>query len=489
MIMTNVKKHKVVIVGAGFGGMCIAIKLKQAGINDFIIIDKANELGGTWRDNTYPGAECDIPSALYSYSFEPNHQWEFKWSGQRQILRYQNDTADKYGLGPHFCFGQKVLSANYKEETSHWLITTQQGQVFQAQHYISAVGQLHYPNIPSLEGVESFHGETFHSAKWNHGIELKGKRVGVIGNAASAVQFIPEIARVAEKVTVYQRSANWVLPKLDRPYAKWEQKLSSRFPFVTRAYRWFVWAVGEYGVLSAIKGNKFARWMFEKISLRHLNHIIKKPEIVAALTPSYAIGAKRILFSDHYYLALARDNVELVTEPINQLTEQGIDRGNNQVDALDVIIYGTGFKTNPFIPEVNITGINNANLHHDVWRGGAHAYLGVATHGFPNFHMIFGPNTNLGHSSVIIMHEAQAEYIVQHISYLDAHGFVACEVSKNVELDYNNDLQKKLRKLAFNGVDQSWYMDSGKITTNWAGGTRQYQRLLKQVDHAAYSYR
>ena len=483
--MTEKVNTKIVIVGSGFGGLCIAIKLKKAGIHDFVVLEKEKSLGGTWRDNTYPGAECDIPSALYSYSFEHNSDWEFKWSGQAQILQYQQQTSQKYGLGQHIKYCQAVISAKYSQEGAYWLTETSAGQIYQSQYFISAVGQLNIPSTPYFNGAETFQGAQFHSSRWNHGVDLSEKRVAVIGNAASAVQFIPEVAKTAKYLCVYQRSANWVLPKLDRAYTKWEQKISDKVPLITKFYRFMIWAMGEYGVFGAIKGNRFLQWSYTRMGLRYLKEKIKDPSMRKVLTPTYQIGAKRILFSDHYYDALARSNVELKHQALDHINEAGIVESDQKKVEFDVIIYATGFQTNPFLAEIDVEGKSGNKLHNH-WSKGAFAYKGIMTHGFPNLFMLFGPNTNLGHTSIIIMLEAQADFIVEKIQSLQCKDKVSCEVKKQVEDVYNEQLQAQLSKLAFSKVDNSWYMDNHRITNNWAGGTREYQRLLKQVNWADY---
>ena len=478
-------KLKVIIVGSGFGGLCMGIKLKQAGIDDFVILEKADDLGGTWRENTYPGAECDIPSALYSYSFEHKDDWQFKWSGQAQILKYQHDTAVKHGLGPHFRFKQAVVSADFDQATKQWNIVTDTGEHYCAQHFVTALGQLHHPSTPAINGADDYLGETFHSAQWNHSVNLKGKRVGVIGNAASAVQFIPEVAKVAEHLTIFQRSANWMQPKLDRPYRKWEQKFSAKVPFLTSSYRWFLWAVGEYGVFSAIRGNRLTKWILKRRGLGDLAKHISDPELRAKLTPTYEIGAKRILFADHYYPALARENVTLETTSVDSFTPQGIRLANGQEIDFDVVIYGTGFKTNPFLSSIEVRGLNGKTLR-EAWSDGAQAYLGVSTNGFPNMHMLYGPNTNLGHTSIIIMLEAQVGFVLESIARQDANKVSALDVKHAVEAEFNSELQTRLATLAFSKVANSWYKDGDKVTNNWVGGTKEYVRRLRDIDWNAY---
>lgn len=477
-------KFKTLIIGSGFSGLCIGIKLKQSGLDDFVILEKENELGGTWRDNTYPGAECDIPSALYSYSFEHNSEWEFKWSGQAQILKYQQDVATKYDLHRHMKFGQSVIKMVYNESTHQWLITTAEGECYLAQHVVTGVGQLHYPSTPEFNNIKAFKGASFHSARWDHTVDLAGKRVAVIGNAASAVQLIPEVAKVASKVSVFQRSANWVLPKIDRSYARWEQRLSARVPIVTKSYRWVLWVLGECVLLSGIKGNRFIRWGVKKACNWNMRRFIKDDELIAKLTPSYAIGAKRILFSDNYYRALARDNVELHTSAITEFSESGLNCAGLE-HKFDVVVFATGFKTNPFFAHIDILGVGGRSIR-DAWHDGAQAYLGVATHGFPNLHMLYGPNTNLGHTSALIMLEAQSDYVVRAIKYLDESSTLALDIKLEKELEYNTELQTRFGNMAFSDASNSWYMDGDKVTTNWVGGTREYERRLNQIDWFDY---
>jgi len=464
----------------------MGIKLKQAGLDDFVILEKASSLGGTWRENTYPGAECDIPSALYSYSFEHNSDWQFKWSGQAQILKYQRDTASKYGLDRHLKYHHEVNSLVFDEAIQRWTVSTVNGEEFQAQHVVCAIGQLHKLSTPKFTNADHFRGDVFHSAKWDHSVDLKDKTVAVIGNAASAVQFIPEVAKLAKHLTIYQRSPNWVLAKVDRPYAEWEQRVSAKFPFIATLYRRFIWMLGEYGVLPAIKGNRFSRWAVRKACLANLNKHVSDPELRQKLTPDYPVGAKRVLFSDHYFPTLARTNVSLNTNGVAEFTPTGVlDTQNDAVD-VDVIIYGTGFQTNPFLADIDVKGVGQRSIR-DAWSEGAQAYLGVSTNGFPNLHLLYGPNTNLGHSSIIIMLEAQADYVIQAMSYLDETGKQTCDIKDDVEQKYNQELQSRLSNMAFSKVAQSWYKDGNKVTNNWMGGTREYVKRLKKIDMSAYT--
>ncbi|MFT4635204.1 MAG: cation diffusion facilitator CzcD-associated flavoprotein CzcO [Arenicella sp.] len=477
---------KTVVIGSGFGGLCMGIKLKQAGDDDFIILEKADDLGGTWRENTYPGAECDIPSALYSYSFEHNAEWQSKWSGQQQILKYQHDTAAKYGLDRHLKYQQQVIALVFDESELRWTVSTSDGAQFKAQHVVCAIGQLHKLATPVFANAEKFQGAVFHSGKWDHSVDLKDKKVVVIGNAASAVQFIPEIAKIAKQLTIFQRSPNWILPKVDRPYSGFEQRVSAKYPLMAKLYRRCLWALGEYGVLPAIKGNRISKWLVRKACLGNLNKHVSDPELREKLTPDYPVGAKRVLFSDHYFPALALDNVNLNTAGATSFSAKGVvDKAGDETQA-EVIIYGTGFQTNPFLADIEVSGIGQRSIR-DAWSNGAQAYLGVSTNGFPNLHLLYGPNTNLGHTSIIIMLEAQADFVIQAMCHLDQVSKQTCEVKNEVEQTYNLELQTRLSSMAFSKIENSWYKDGDKVTNNWAGGTREYVMRLKKIDMAAYT--
>lgn len=478
---------KVIIIGAGFGGLCMGIKLKQANINDFLILEKADDLGGTWRENTYPGAECDIPSALYSYSFAHNASWENKWSGQKQIHQYQRDTAAFYKLEPHMVYQQQVTAATFNDTSQRWLVTTKSGKQYDAQHVICAVGQLHHPLIPCFDNTDTFLGPKFHAAQWDHSVDLSGKTVAVIGNAASAVQFIPEIAKEVKELTIFQRSPNWILPKLDRTYSKWEQRLSVKLPLVAKCYRWFLWAIGEYGMFPAINGNRVSRLLIKARCKRNINQSIKDPNLKNSLIPDYPVGAKRVLFSDHYYPALSQENVHLSTLGVKSFSSEGVIDNEQGLTKADVIIYATGFKTNPFLADIDVWGTQLTSLR-DAWKEGAYAYLGVSVHGFPNLHLLYGPNTNLGHTSIIIMLEAQSDYALKLIQKIDAESLLSCEVKRDVELEYNREIQHRLKSMAFSEIANSWYKDGDKVTNNWVGGTKEYVRRMESLDVNTYLF-
>ena len=462
----------------------MAIKLKQAGIDDFVILEKSPELGGTWHDNTYPGAECDVASAMYSYSFAPNLEWSRKWSDQAQIKAYQKMVAQRYGIIPHIRFGVTVQTAHYSDADKLWTLTSVDNDTFSAQHFICAVGQLHEVSMPNLQG--RFSGQSFHSARWDHGVSLHDKKVGVIGNAASAVQLVPEVAAIAAELTVFQRSPNWQFKKNNRAFTQIEKKLFRLLPWLMKLYRLQVWILGEYVIFPAIKRNGLMRKVVKFMVVKNLKDNIADPKLRQQLTPDYTIGAKRILFSHTYYQALNRPNVRLQTQPITRLTSDGVVCDDGTQHQFDVIIYATGFTTNPFIKSIEVLGADGVRLH-DVWQEGATAYLGLHTAGFPNLHMLYGPNTNLGHNSIILMLEAQVRYVVEAITHLDNIAKLSMAVKQASEQAYNQQLQAALAKMSFYEIDKSWYMDGNKVTNNWSGSVGAYRAKLKQINWDCYN--
>ena len=478
--------YSAIIIGTGFSGLVMAIKLKERGIHDFLLLEKAAEIGGTWRENTYPGAECDIPSALYSYSFEPYPDWEYKWSHQPQILRYLKYVGQKYELYPHIRFQQQFTGAEWQAESSVWQVKTANRNQFTTKNLITAVGQLHYPSIPNFKGKNSFQGESFHSAKWNHNIDLTGKTVGVIGNAASAVQFIPEIAKTAEKVVVFQRSANWLLPKQDRLYKTWEKNLVRRFPLILQLYRLKIWLLGGALFLMMKNGNNWLRNFYQWQTKRYIRREIDDPILQKKLIPNYPMGAKRLLFSDEYYTALNRKNVEVLTDGIDQITASGIILKNGHQQSVDVLIYSTGFKTNPFLMGLQVVGRNEVTIQ-EAWKDEPKNYLGMTASGFPNFYILYGPNTNLGHNSIILMAEAQAKYIAECVFEMNNNHWKTIEIKADIVDKYHAEIQQRLSKMIWATIDNSWYQSAnGNIPNNWPGRTMEYRRRTRRVDFSKY---
>ena len=470
-------RYETLIIGAGFGGLGMAHDLKKAGKHDFLILEKAAELGGTWRDNSYPGAECDVNSTLYSYSYAQKSDWDYKWSKQPQILQYMKDFAADNKLNSHMQFHTKVQEASFNAVDGLWTVKTNQGELT-CRFLVSAVGQLHYPKTPSFPGKDDFQGAAFHSAQWNHDVDLSGKRVAVIGSAASAVQLIPEVAKSVKKLSIFQRSPNWIVNKGDKAYSGFDKWIARTFPFTRKLNRAFYAAFGEYILYPAIKGSQWASLLLKTKALSDMKKHIKDTELLKTLTPDFPVGAKRILFTDHFYPALARENVELINSGIKKITADGILSVDGRFTETDVIIYATGFYSNPFLMGLDISGRDGKTLA-EHWSNGAFAYKGVTTSGFPNLFFLYGPNTNTGHTSIIFKLECQIKYILQ---LMGATHTQQVEVKPDVENAFNEDMQDRLSNLTWAKVEASWYKDGDKLTNNWPGTAREFQRRLKTVD-------
>lgn len=478
----STKIHSSIIIGSGFSGLAMAIKLKEKGIHDFIILEKAKEVGGTWRENTYPGAECDVPSALYSYSFESYPDWEYKWSLQSQILDYIKGVAKKHQLYQHIHFQKEMAAAAWHEKEGIWIVHTKDGNQYKGKTLVTAIGQLHHPSTPNFKGKDTFSGPSFHSAIWNHDVSLAGKTVGVIGNAASAIQFIPEIAKVAGKVVIFQRSANWMLPKQDRVYKEWEKNLVRRFPFLLKVYRLRLWLLGGGLFFLMKKGNNWLRKLYQQQSINYIKEHIKDQELVKHLTPDYPMGAKRVLFSDNYYAALAQPSVKVVTGGVSEITKNSILAGDGSKHEVDVLIYATGFKTNPFLMNLGIKGKDELTIR-EAWKDGPKNYLGMTVSNFPNLFIMYGPNTNLGHNSIIIMSEAQAKYIAACVANLKKNNWKSLEIKKEIMESYHQSTQNRLKNMIWTQIEDSWYKSAnGNIPNNYPGRTMEYIRKTKQVN-------
>ena len=476
----------IIIIGAGFSGLGLGIQLTRAGIDDFQILEKADRLGGTWRENTYPGAECDVASALYSYSFERNPRWTHKWSHQPEILRYMEHCSSKYGIDAHMRFDTEVVAARFDEDAGRWDVELADGSGLRCQALVSAVGQLHHPSTPKLVGAERFAGPSFHSARWDHSVDLRDRDVLVIGNAASAIQFIPQIAKQARKVRVLQRSPNWMMPKLDREYREWEKKLGTWFPFLTALPRLSLWLRGELMLYPLMSRSTRLRERAEKAALEYLESKIADPELRAKLTPDFPIGAKRILFSDDYYDAVARDDVEIITSPVAELDADGLRTEDGEHHPGDVLIYATGFETSRFFSPIRIEGRGGRCLNDEWAARGAEAYLGITHTGYPNFFMMYGPNTNLGHNSIIVMAECQMRYIVSCIRLLRRRGLRFVDLEAAVQRRYNEWLDRRMAKKVWGAIDDSWYQTAGRVTNNWVGSTQEYWWRTRRFDAENY---
>ncbi|MEV7396604.1 NAD(P)/FAD-dependent oxidoreductase [Aeromicrobium sp. NPDC092404] len=480
------------IIGSGFGALAVAIELRRAGYTDLRLWERSEDLGGVWRDNTYPGAGCDVPSPLYSFSYEPNPGWTHRYSLQGEIHAYMRSVADKYGITPLVKFGHEVVAARWDEESSTWTVAFEGPSTGTGTSedtvdiLVSAVGQLSRPTLPGIAGVESFVGTSFHSAEWDHSFDATGKTIAVVGSGASAVQFIPHLARDAARVVVFQRSANYVLPKPDTTYKAFHKRVFEAVPFTQRIERSGVWAFTEQFSRGLDDGSRVAR-INKAIARWHLHRQVKDPDLRAKLTPDYPIGCKRILFSNNFYPALARDNVEVVTHAVTRVTPTGVvDTEGTQHD-VDAIVYATGFDTQDFLQSIDITGVRGQKLATQ-WADGAHAYLGMYVPNFPNLFVTYGPNTNLGGGSIIFMLEAQARHMRQALDRLTAGDYASVEVTEEAEEAYDRDLMEKLEHSAWAHCD-NWYRHrSGRITSNWPGATWPFAKATKVLEPTAFRW-
>ncbi|UOZ10484.1 NAD(P)/FAD-dependent oxidoreductase [Amycolatopsis sp. WQ 127309] len=478
----SAKGPSVLIAGTGFGGIGTAIELKRAGFTDFTILESAAGPGGVWRDNTYPGAACDIPSPLYSYSFEPNPRWPKRFSHQPDILAYLRGVITKYGLEPHIRYGAEVTEAVFGDGV--WRVATKSGETYTADVFVPAVGQLSRPVLPTIPGRDRFAGAAFHSARWDHDVDLRGKRVAVIGTGASAVQFVPEVRKHAERVTVFQRTPPYVMAKSDPTYRGWQHWLFEHLPPAQLLGRLRIFLLAEYATYAMTRHPVLAK-MFELRTAQLRRRHIEDPELRAKLKPSYPLGCKRILFTNDYLPALAQPNVDVETARISEITEKGVRTEDGVEHEADVIVYGTGFAATDFLGKIEVRGLGGRTLE-DAWSGGARAYLGITVPGFPNLFCVYGPNTNLGAGSIIYMLERQARYIRQAVERLARPEVSTLDVLPEVEQRYDDEVQARLGRSVWSACT-SWYRQAdGRVTTNWPGLVTEYDRRTKRFDVADY---
>ncbi|MDN4518494.1 NAD(P)/FAD-dependent oxidoreductase [Mycolicibacterium austroafricanum] len=474
----------IVIIGAGFAGITLALRLKRAGFDRVLIVEKGDGVGGVWRENTYPGAACDVPSQLYSISSAPNPRWGRRYAEQGDILAYLRRVADESGLLSLLRTKTEIAKAAFDERTNTWRLTTTTSQELECDVVISAVGQLSRPSVPDIPGISGFAGPSFHSANWDHDLNLSGKRLAVVGTGASSVQFVPVVAAGAEHLDVFQRSAPWVLPKFDRQYGGRHHQLLRKLPILRLSERLMIWTIFEFLALALVDAKPVAR-VLGVIALRHLGRQVSDARLRSHLTPDYAPGCKRILFSSDYYPALARPNVSLVTDDIQAVEPGGIRTVNGDFHAADVIIYGTGFSATEFLSPMEVYGRSDRKLS-DVWADGAHAYYGLSVPEFPNFLMMYGPNTNVGSGSIVYMLESQARHIVRLMKVLRAHPGSVIEVRADVEKRFNDRLSRRLDRSVWT-MCTSWYRSArGSISTNWPSPTFLYRLRARRPKRRAY---
>ncbi|HET6652267.1 MAG TPA: NAD(P)/FAD-dependent oxidoreductase [Nocardioides sp.] len=477
---------RVLVIGAGFGGLGTAIRLQQHGETDFLVVEKGTEVGGTWRDNTYPGAACDVPSQLYSFSFAPNPDWSRSFSPQPEIQAYLRRVADEAGVLDRFRFGTAVEDAAWHDDDASWTVRTTAGTVT-ADVVVAAAGGLSEPRMPGIDGIEGFNGEIFHSARWNHDYDLTGKRVAVIGTGASAVQIVPEIADRVAHLDVYQRTAPWVMPRRDRDYTTAERLGFRHLPGLQRLYRTAIYW-GRECFVPGFTVNPGLAAPAKKAALANIARGIADPALRAKVTPTFEIGCKRILISNDWYPALARDDVDLVTNPITKITGSAVVTADGVEREVDAIVVATGFYTTEQPIAGHITGAEGRTLA-EVWsEDGMAAYKGTTFHGFPNLFQIVGPNTGLGHSSMVFIIESQIAYILDALSRMRSDRLTSVQPRLGAQRRWNADVQRRLARSVWNtGGCSSWYLDAhGRNTTLWPRTTFTFRRLLSRFDPEQY---
>ncbi len=462
-----VTRPTIAILGAGAGGIALGVALTRAGY-DYTIYERSDGVGGTWRDNAYPGAKCDVPSHLYSYSFAPNPWWSHTYATQPEILAYLERCTDQFGVRTHVHTNTTITAAYWRAAEQRWELHAENGETFAADVLVSGLGMLNVPSFPVILGAERFRGRAFHSSRWDHSKSLAGERVASIGTGASAIQYVPAIAPEVEHLTVFQRSPIWITPRIEGPFTPEEQRRFARVPFAAKLHRWKIWWMYERANFAT---DSEQTQMQTELARSYLARKIEDPDLRAKLTPTYPVGCKRPLISREWFPALTRSNVRLVTAPIVEITDAGVRTADGEEHLVDTIIYGTGFKANEYLSAVDIHGRDGRRLHDD-WREGAEAYLGISVPGYPNLFLLYGPNTN-GVNSIIFMHEAQAHYILRALRSMTRHRYRALEVRRGVCDRYNRRIQAAMAGTVWTaGCDNYFRMASGKVVTQlpYSGG-------------------
>ncbi len=474
---------RILIVGAGFGGLGTAIELARHGFTDLTILEKADDIGGVWRDNTYPNAACDVPSNLYSWSFATNPGWGHRYSRQAEILEYMDRVSRELGVRDLVRTGVEVTGAAYDDAAATWRVETDTGETLTADFLVTAVGQLSRPAVPDLAGRDTFEGPAFHSARWDHDVDLTGKRVAVVGTGASAIQFVPAIQPVVSQLTVFQRSAPYVVPKPDIAYSRPRQSLYRRLPRTQSFGRNLTWVLSEQ-LNKSLTGTAPMKKLMEAGWHALLRAQVRDPALRAKLKPDYPIGCKRLLFSNDWYPAIVQPNVEVVTEGVVEVLPHGVRSADGVVHEVDVIIYGTGFAATEFLAPMKIQGVGGISLD-EAWADGARAFYGICVPSFPNLGLVYGPNTNLGGSSIINMMESQSGFIRQLVEQVRDGGSIA--IRPDVEEEFDDEVQRRLADSVWGGC-ASWYRDDGgRITTNWPGTVTEYKQRTARVRPADFA--
>jgi cation diffusion facilitator CzcD-associated flavoprotein CzcO len=474
----------IAIVGSGFSGLGMAIRLKQQGRDDFVVLERGDEVGGTWHYNTYPGCACDVPSHLYSFSFAPNPDWSQTYSPQPEIGAYLRRCADEFGVRPHVRLNTAVEFAEWDEEAGRWHIDTDRGRLT-ARLLVAGMGPLAEPKYPDIPGLESFEGAKFHSARWDHDHDLKGERVASIGTGASAIQLVPSIQPDVEKLHVFQRTAPWVFPHSNRPIRDWERTLYRRVPALQKLVRGAVYTMRETAVLGFVKYPPLMK-LAERVAKRHMRKFITDAELLEKVTPGYTIGCKRILPSNKWYRALSKPNVDLVTDSITEVRPHSIVTADGTEREVDTIIFSTGFHVADMPVGKQVRGRGGQTLD-EQWHGSPRAHLGSTMPGFPNLFILLGPNTGLGHSSMVYMIESQIAYVLDALRTMERAGADTVEVKPETVESYNEAIDGQLDGTVWNTGCASWYLDdTGRNATLWPDWTWRFRQRTARFDPAAH---
>ncbi|MEU3613953.1 NAD(P)/FAD-dependent oxidoreductase [Streptomyces sp. NPDC006872] len=478
---------RVAVIGSGFGGLGAAVRLRREGITDFVVLERASSVGGTWRDNSYPGCACDVPSHLYSFSFAPNPDWPRTFSGQEHIRAYLEHVTDVFRLRPHLRLDSEVLRMTWDPQELRWDIETSGGRRYFADVVVSATGPLSDPRVPEIPGLDSFPGKVFHSAQWDHGHDLRGERVAMVGTGASAIQIVPAIQPDVSRLTLFQRTPPWVMPRVDRAISGAERALHRALPVTAQLRRGLLWGLRELQVQAFTKHpNELG--LVEQIAKRNMARAIKDPALRAKLTPDYRIGCKRILLSSAYYPALAQPNVDVVASGLSEIRGSTLVAADGTEAEVDTIVFGTGFHVTDMPITDRVVDADGRTLA-ESWKDGMEALRGASAAGFPNWMTIIGPNTGLGNSSMILMIESQLNYMADYLRQLDVlGGRAALDARPNAVQAWNRRVQQRMKRTVWNtGGCTSWYLDAnGRNTTVWPGTTAEFRKATRRVDLAEY---
>ncbi|MEU2656533.1 NAD(P)/FAD-dependent oxidoreductase [Streptomyces sp. NPDC007325] len=477
---------RVAVIGSGFGGLGAAVRLRREGITDFVVLERADSVGGTWRDNSYPGCACDVPSHLYSFSFAPNPDWPRTFSGQRHIRAYLEHVTDTFGLRPHLRLNHEVERMEWDADELRWRIETTAGS-FSADVVVSATGPLSDPKIPDIPGLDGFTGKVFHSARWDHDYDLRGKRVAMIGTGASAIQIVPAIQPEVARLTLFQRTAPWVMPRMDRAISGPERWLHRKLPLTATLRRGILWGIRELQV-GAFTKHPGELGLVEKLAKANIAKAVKDPVLRAKLTPSYRIGCKRILLSNTYYPALAQPNVDVVSGGLREVRGNVVVGSDGSETEVDAIIFGTGFHVTDMPVADRVFGADGRSLA-EHWKDGVQSLRGATVDGFPNWMTIIGPNTGLGNSSMILMIESQLNYLADYLRQLNVLGGRSALAARPSAVHaWNRKVQNRMERTVWKaGGCDSWYLDAnGRNTTLWPGTTGEFRRETRLVDLSEY---